>query len=170
MGPQPAACHSPTAVCVCARVCVFKKGALDICLETQVWNLSKKEQDFSQTSCLSYKPSGPLGRARFSLRAHAKRPQTQTCTDLKSVTCLATVHSSPLGALITRALVHRSRVHAAATAFLPRKVKESLQAADLCTYFLKIRDLNTMKSSVWREGGFQEPRGRNSAAEIYICH
>lgn len=150
-----------------------------------MWKLSKQEQDFSQTSDLSYKPSasGPPGRARFSLSTHAKRPQPH----LKSVNSPVTVHSSPscrfmLGAFIslshTHTLVHRSCVNAAVSAtrcLSPQKGQTSvfrnnnLKERVLCTYFLKIGDLNTNEIKCLEGRGFSRPpRNQSCSRNLYL--
>lgn len=119
---------------------------------------SKKEQDFSQTSYLSYDPSAK-GAAHVHVSVSARTPRgskTQPRTDGKSGDPPASpVRCSPscrflLGAFIKHTLVHRSSVNAAAVAaatatrcLSPQKGQMSvfrnnnLKKRVLCTYFLK---------------------------------
>lgn len=140
-------------------VCVSKKKPFKRVLFTSALKCrcgtsqSKKEQDFSQTSYLSYSPSakGPLTCTFQSGLARKVAPK-QPRTDRKSVKSPVTpVHSSPscrlmLGAFIEHTLVHRSSVNAAVAAtrcLSPQKGQMSvfrnnnLKKRVLCTYFFK---------------------------------
>lgn len=138
----------------------------------------RKEQDFSQTSYLSYKPSapGPLGCARCGLGTHAKwapPPQTQARTDVRSGNSPVPVHPSlpprradSCSVLSSHALVHRSCVTAAvaATCCLSAQkgqmsvFRNNKGACFVHLLFKEISDLNTNETKCLEGRGHSEAR------------